>query len=73
MTSRVGEQLELEFYAREPWGGRSPRGLTRAAQKFSLPHEGATRSIETPVVASMESAHSPCELNQLEAWLWPEL
>ncbi len=30
-SPRVSSQLELELYPGEPWGGRSPRGLTRAA------------------------------------------
>ena len=38
---RVGDQLEFELAGlgrmwREPWSGRSPRGLTKVAQKFSL-------------------------------------
>jgi len=37
----MGEQLELELFGpglpfREPWGGRSPRELTRAYILFSL-------------------------------------
>ena len=40
-SSRVGEQLELELAGpglvwREPWEGKSPRALTRAAETFSL-------------------------------------
>ncbi len=39
--SRIGEQLELELLGvgrawREPWGGRSPRGLTKAVETFSV-------------------------------------
>jgi len=26
---RVSEQLEMDLFPGEPWGGRSPRGLTR--------------------------------------------
>ncbi len=39
--SRIGDQLELELAGPgrawlEPWEGKSPRGLTKTAQKFSL-------------------------------------
>jgi len=29
-----------------PWDGRSPRGLTRSAESFSLGHEGASLNEE---------------------------
>jgi len=28
-SSRVGEQFDLDLFPGVPWGGRSPRGLTR--------------------------------------------
>ncbi len=38
------EQLALQLG--EPWGGRSPRYLTRAAQTFRFAPEGMGRSIQ---------------------------
>ncbi len=41
--------------SRRPWGGRSPRDLTRAAELFRLAPEGTGRSIEAQVnVAQLE-------------------
>ena len=46
--SRVGEQLELWGFleetgcsSREPWGGRSPRALTRGYKRFILKAQAA--------------------------------
>ncbi len=44
----IGEQLNLWSYGdtrveRAPWGGRSPRGLTRASRAFSFRREGMGR------------------------------
>ena len=48
--SRVGEQLVLELEDRQlPWGGRSPRSLTKCAMAFSLASEGTGRSIGRPI------------------------
>ena len=42
--SRVGGQLSLDLFPGEPWGGRSPRGLTRVTASVIFeparpPHE----------------------------------
>ncbi len=29
VSPRVSDQLELDLFPGEPWGGRAPRGLTR--------------------------------------------
>jgi len=44
---RVGDQLELDLFPGEPWGGRSPRGLTKVGKGLFLRpeppgHEGNT-------------------------------
>ncbi len=52
----VGEQLSLELAGPgrswlEPWGGKSPRGLTKAFERFSLrasPAGGPIRNASRP-------------------------
>ena len=39
LLPRDGDQLELDLG--EPWRGISPRYLTQAHARFSLPHDGA--------------------------------
>jgi len=33
---RTGDQLELDLFPQEPWGGRSPRGLTKGRSRLFL-------------------------------------
>ncbi len=52
-----GAQLDLGLYAGEPWGGRSPRGLTRVALGLILNPE---------VLRERERFFDPAQLE-----LWP--
>ncbi len=52
-TSRIGDQLELGLPglvdpARQPWGGRSPRELTAAYERFKLKAQ-AVKSVSDSV------------------------
>jgi len=44
-VSRVGDQLELDLFPREPWGGRSPRALTKAFIPLFLRREPASHAV----------------------------
>jgi len=45
--THVGDQFQLDLRDRRaPWGGQSPRFLTKAHAKFSLAADGASRSIQ---------------------------
>ena len=46
----MGEQLVLDLQDRQlPWGGRSPRTLTRCFERFSLASEGTGRLDRRPI------------------------
>ena len=60
---RVGDQLELGLpglvdLARQPWGGRSPRGLTRVALSTIFKAQ-----------AAKERSVSWRDVNQFDLWL----
>ncbi len=66
-SPRVGAQLELELAGpglawREPWGGVSPRGLTKMAQTVSL---GAypTRGLRDVITCSDQEWRSSVQLD----------
>ena len=61
MSSRVGDQLELFLpreagYVRVPWGGLSPRALTRGHGRFTLKAQAA------------KSVRDSADAEQLEFW-----
>jgi len=43
---RTGDQLELDLFAGIPWGGHSPRGLTRAGKALFLRPEPQGHGVE---------------------------
>ncbi len=44
--SRDGDQLELDLFPGEPWGGRSPRVLTKAKISLFLRREPESHGVE---------------------------
>ncbi len=43
--SRVGDQFELDLFPGVPWGGRSPRGLTRVKISLFLRQEPPSHGV----------------------------
>ena len=46
ITTADGDQLELNLFPQLPWGGRSPRALTRIHKVLSLKPEAQGREVE---------------------------
>jgi len=50
----VSEELELDLFRGEPWGGRSPRGLTRVGLGLILTARADGARVMTPDPAQLD-------------------